>query len=401
MADKKPQRTRVVKTAANKTIQVTETDAVQASTKLSAREVQARTQRKYATTTFGFSSRSAMDSYSSGGTSMSNYGNFYSPQLSTDFLEKPQNLRERRAWYRHFYEQNEYVGRAVDLHTMMPMSKIRLEKPKGQNQEQIDYMYDFFTEMCEEIKLFKSLLDISHEKNLLGNCVTGDTLVKTPDGYVPADAVVPGMLVLTHMGRYCKVSAVSCREADDVMSLKLWKTSVGLNVTTEHPVEVVGDGGNFSFADAGTLTKKDYVRVTWPTGVTDVSSKRFVEEKDCLTITDDGYEVRVDITRCHEAEAADARRRVVEWLCSIKEPVVMSRRDLSQMLGIRNRYLASVLDSIERDGGSPIRRRVGALGFGKARLRNGFQIHVAYRWRMIQRMTSLALIIMSLLLKLR
>jgi len=169
MADKKPQRTRVVKTAANKTIQVTETDAVQASTKLSAREVQARTQRKYATTTFGFSSRSAMDSYSSGGTSMSNYGNFYSPQLSTDFLEKPQNLRERRAWYRHFYEQNEYVGRAVDLHTMMPMSKIRLEKPKGQNQEQIDYMYDFFTEMCEEIKLFKNLLDISHEKNLLGN----------------------------------------------------------------------------------------------------------------------------------------------------------------------------------------------------------------------------------------
>jgi uncharacterized protein (DUF2384 family) len=29
-------------------------------------------------------------------------GNFYSPQLSTDFLEKPQNLRERRAFYRLF-----------------------------------------------------------------------------------------------------------------------------------------------------------------------------------------------------------------------------------------------------------------------------------------------------------
>jgi len=170
MANKKRPRTRVVKTAANKAIKVTETDSVEASTKLTARERQARAVRKYATTTFGFHSRAAFDAYGTGGTAMSQYGNFYSPQLSTDFLEKPQNLRERRAWYRHFYEQNEYVGRAIDLHTMMPMSKIRLEKPKGSNQEQIDYMFDFFEEMCEEVKLFKSLLDISHEKNLLGNC---------------------------------------------------------------------------------------------------------------------------------------------------------------------------------------------------------------------------------------
>jgi len=104
-----------------------------------------------------------------GGVSESSQGNFYSPQLSTDFLEKPQNLRERRAWYRHFYNSNEFVGQAIDLHSTLPLSKIRLEKPHGENQEQIDYVYEYFVEMCNESKLFKTLLEISHEYHLLGN----------------------------------------------------------------------------------------------------------------------------------------------------------------------------------------------------------------------------------------
>lgn len=368
MANKKNPRTKVVKTASNKSIQVTETDAVRASTELSDLEKKARAVRKYATTTFGMGSRTAFDAYGSGGYAMSSYGNFYSPQLSTDFLEKPQNLRERRAWYRHFYEQNEYVGRAIDLHTMMPMSKIRLEKPKGSNQEQIDYMFDFFEEMCEEIKLFKSLLDISHEKNLLGNCVTGGTMVKTPDGYVRADAVEPGTLLLTHTGAYRKVTAVSVRDADDVMRLRVWKNSLPLDLTAEHPVEVFDNNGGFKFVTASELTKSDYVRVTWPTAVEGVDSKVFVQESDKLKLADGGYDVRVDITRGREARAAEARRRIVEWLCSLDEPVVMSRRELCAKLGIPDRHIASVLDSIERDAGSPVRRRVGANGFGKGSL---------------------------------
>lgn len=365
MADKKKSRTRVVKTAANKAIKVTETDSVEASTKLTAREKQARAMRKYATTTFGFHSRAAFDAYGTGGTAMSQYGNFYSPQLSTDFLEKPQNLRERRAWYRHFYEQNEYVGRAIDLHTMMPMSKIRLEKPKGSNQEQIDYMFDFFEEMCEEVKLFKNLLDISHEKNLLGNCVVGNTLVKTPNGYVRADSVEPGMMVLTHKGRYRRVTAVSVRDADDVLRLRVWKSGDPLDLTSEHPVEVFDNDGGFKFVNASEVASDDYVRVTWPTEVEDADTKRFVIESDSLKLAGDGYDVRVDVTRGREARAAQARRKIVEWICSLDEPVVMSRKELCKKLGIPNRYIASVLDSIEKDAGSPVRRRVGGKGFGK------------------------------------
>jgi hypothetical protein len=162
-------RTRVVKTASNRNVRVTDSEGIQASSKLTDNELKARSFRKYATTSFGFNSRSAYDAYGSGGFAMSQYGNFYSPQLSTDFLEKPQNRRERHAWYRLFYNSNEYVGAAVDLHSTMPLSKIRLEKPKGKNKEQIDYMYDFFVEMCDEMKLFKTLIEISHEYHLLGN----------------------------------------------------------------------------------------------------------------------------------------------------------------------------------------------------------------------------------------
>ena len=99
------ENTRVKTTVRNKTAATIKNgDNVKLSTKLTEKEVAARKLKKYATTSsFGFNTRNAFAAgYSSGSVSESTYGNFYSPQLSTDFLEKPQNLRERRAWYRHF-----------------------------------------------------------------------------------------------------------------------------------------------------------------------------------------------------------------------------------------------------------------------------------------------------------
>jgi len=95
---------------------------------------------------------------------------FYSPQLSTDFLEKPQNLRERRAFYRFFYNTNEIVGQAIDMHSTLPLSKLRLVPPKGKNKHQNDYVHKFFMDMCDEMKLFKTLIEIAHEYQLFGNC---------------------------------------------------------------------------------------------------------------------------------------------------------------------------------------------------------------------------------------
>ena len=137
-------------------------DNPRVSSNLSPREKQAR--RAYATTTTaGSMFRQAGDVIDSG------QANFYSPQLSSDFLEKPQNIRERRAFYRFFYNTNEIVGSAIDIHSTLPLSKIRLVPPKGKNKHQNEYVFRFFSKMCEDVKLFKTLIEITHEYFLLGN----------------------------------------------------------------------------------------------------------------------------------------------------------------------------------------------------------------------------------------
>lgn len=188
-----PRRVRVV-TARNETPapQIIMTDTNPRVPRLSENEIQAR--RLYLTsTTMGFRNRSAssMDLESinnmtrqagfggmrTADTIDSGTAQFYSPQLSTDFLEKPQNLRERRAFYRFFYNTNEIVGAAVDLHSSLPLSKLRLVPPKGKNKHQNEYVYKFFTDMCDNMKLFKTLIDISHEYTLFGNsfCFTEES----------------------------------------------------------------------------------------------------------------------------------------------------------------------------------------------------------------------------------
>lgn len=106
----------------------------------------------------------------SGGIADAQFHDFYSPVISKDFLELPQNLKERRAWYRFFYSFNEMVRRAIDLHSELPMSKIRLTPPKCQDSERSQYVLAFFQNMCDRLKLFKKLLAISHEYYLMGCC---------------------------------------------------------------------------------------------------------------------------------------------------------------------------------------------------------------------------------------
>jgi len=114
-----------------------------------------------------------------GGTIQSSQGNFFSPQLSTDFLELPQSIRERREIYRHFYETDELVGQAIDLHTELPLSKVRLAAPKPRTCppgfESADsygkYILSRFERMCKKIKLFQRLITMVHHYWLDGMAV--------------------------------------------------------------------------------------------------------------------------------------------------------------------------------------------------------------------------------------
>ena len=95
--------------------------------------------------------------------------NFYSPQLSTDFLELPQSEREKRELFRFWYSSNPIVGSAIDFHTDIPLSKIRLSLPKGKDLERNKQILNFFDKMCKRIRLFQNLYDGTHEYFLQGN----------------------------------------------------------------------------------------------------------------------------------------------------------------------------------------------------------------------------------------
>jgi hypothetical protein len=112
-----------------------------------------------------------------GNTTLSNAVQFFSPQLSTDFLELPQSLRERREIYRHFYNSDPIVGQAIDLHTELPMSKVRLSAPKPMTcpegfkspDDYGKYILSFFERMCKRVRLFQRLILGVHHYWLDGN----------------------------------------------------------------------------------------------------------------------------------------------------------------------------------------------------------------------------------------
>lgn len=101
-------------------------------------------------------------------TSDASFGNFYSPELSTDFLELPQSRAEQWAYYRFFYEHNPFVGQAIDLHTELPLSKIRINIPKAKDRDVALAATRFCEQWARRVKLLHRLISIVHEYHLIG-----------------------------------------------------------------------------------------------------------------------------------------------------------------------------------------------------------------------------------------
>ncbi len=114
--------------------------------------------------------RSKLAFPAAGGTSMGMGGNFYSPELSTDFLELPQSIDEQRNFYRFFYDHDPFVGQAIDLTDELPLSKIRLRMPEARDRKLAEGALRLCTRWAKKVNLLQRLLEISHEYNLLGEC---------------------------------------------------------------------------------------------------------------------------------------------------------------------------------------------------------------------------------------
>lgn len=333
---------------------------------LTEKEKQVRAERKkFATITSGM----GMNKIAYGGVgdvSQSTQGNFYSPQLSTDFLEKPQNLRERRAWYRHFYYSNEYVGNAIDLHSSIPLSKVRLTKPKTENAELGEYVYDFFNDMCDRIQLFKSLIEISHEFWLLGNCVPTGTRIPTSKGLLFVEDVKVGDLVLTHNGRYRRVTKSISRIADGYRSILFHKYNTPLRITGEHPLETLL-GGTFSFVEAKDISVGDFVRLSRYEGDSEppVRSLRLSSRQGDFEAVEGGYCLTTEIPMNRPVEASRVRVLLIDWLESLTEPVVRTRNSLCEEFSCSGSVLNNVLTTLDGEVSSPVHCRKGAGGYQK------------------------------------
>lgn len=340
-------------------------DNPRVSNRLTNNEIRARVNRRYATsTTFGssgFRSRTALDVLDSAN------GNFYSPQLSTDFLEKPQTLRERRAFYRFFYNTNEIIGQAIDIHSTLPLSKLRLVPPKGKNKHQNEYVYKFFSDMCENMKLFKTLIEMTHEYMLFGNCVPADSLLRTDRGFKRADRIETGDMVLTHMGRYRPVIKCCERDSDEIINLNIWKSFIPLRITDEHPVEVLR-GNSFEFTPAVDISTSDYVRLTWPKEIKDISRIPFVDGSH-VKKSDEGYSVSTTFTRKRSANGLRTRHKLASWLVSLSEPVVRSREKVAAELDVKKSDLDAMVLQFNKEISTDFHKRIGPKGFG-----NGSQV---------------------------
>lgn len=152
-----------------------------------------------------------------GNTSFSTQGNFFSPQLGPDFTELPQSLREKREIYRHFYNTDELVGQAIDIHTELPLSKVRLSAPKPRTapkgfespEDYGNYILDRFKRMAKSTKLFQRLITMTHHYWLDGVCAiyAEDSTVEVPMD-VGYDRKVVKKAMVTEAGQAVEVPSV-------------------------------------------------------------------------------------------------------------------------------------------------------------------------------------------------
>ena len=131
-----------------------------------------------------------VDPVSSSDTVLSGTSSFFSPQMGPDFLELPQSIREKREIYRHFYNTDEIVAQSIDLHTELPLSKVRLAAPKPRTcpkgfdspEDYGHYILNFFQRMEKRIKLFQKLVMAVHHLWLDGTAAifAEDSEVQVP-----------------------------------------------------------------------------------------------------------------------------------------------------------------------------------------------------------------------------
>lgn len=76
---------------------------------------------------------------------------------------------DRLALYRYFVSVDPFVGRAIELHAELPMSRITISNPKGPSARQNKEINRIYESMTDRLGLLRLLLDIAREYWALGD----------------------------------------------------------------------------------------------------------------------------------------------------------------------------------------------------------------------------------------
>ncbi len=299
-------------------------------------------------------------------TVMSGATSFFSPQLSTDFLELPQSLREKREIYRHYYNTDPLVGQAIDLHTELPLSKVRLAAPKPTTcpkgfvsaDSYGRYILWFFETWSKKVRLLHNLITAVHHYWLDGSCLPPDEIVTVPGGVKLAEDVEQGDLVLTHQGRWRPVERVTQLHSSELVHVDVARLPDELRLTPEHPVEVMNDEGS-SFVPSGAIKSGDWVKITWPVETQDVERVPLLAGvPDFVRPAETGYVITRTQTRPRTKEAARVRDYLLTWLAGLESPVMRSRADIAKAAGVEEHTLHNVILTLQEELPFPFRQRI-------------------------------------------
>jgi len=115
----------------------------------------------------------------------SNNIGYYSYEFPVDALELPASRAEELRFYRLAYDRDPIVGRAIDMHTELPVSKMTAEKPKCSSEEYADYVYDDFQRMMNRTRLFQIIIDAAREYWCIGETFL---FIEDPEDIEPCKA---------------------------------------------------------------------------------------------------------------------------------------------------------------------------------------------------------------------
>jgi intein/homing endonuclease len=130
---------------------------------------------------------------------------------------------------RNFFQLHPIVRNAITLHATYPISKLNL---KCYDKK----VLQFFEDMIEEMHLMESLGDLSLEYWKLGECVRGHNYLKTSIGMKKVNEVQIGDFVLTHTGKYQRITERMINwKHKECLSIYIQGSPYPVEVSFNHP----------------------------------------------------------------------------------------------------------------------------------------------------------------------